>query len=389
MPNIPLESLVHWSGAGIGQDRRYQQTRRAVVAGMGVNLVVALLQILFGWVGASAGLVAGGFESLSDLVTDALILIAARHAAKEADEDHPYGHARIETAATVGLGVVLIALGAALAVHGGLLLSAHAAPTPAHITLAIAGLTIASKEGLYRYLLRVSRQLDSNLLRASAWHYRSDAFSSVVIALGIGGAILGVHYLDAVAAIGVALFIVKTGAGLAWTAARELVDTGLEADKIARMRAVILGVPGVRTLHRLRTRRAGTLAFVDLHILVDPLLSVSEGHQISEAARACVIQEMDGVADVTVHIDPEDDDVVAPSSALPLRDALLLRLQSRLAGVRDMNQVERFTLHYLGGGIRVEVFLAAGAPADLAAQLRDVMGSDADVHAVDIWGRIH
>ncbi|HET9122422.1 MAG TPA: cation diffusion facilitator family transporter [Acidiferrobacteraceae bacterium] len=385
MPNIPLDSLVHWSGAGVGQDRRYQQTRRAIVAGMGVNLAVSLLQILFGWVGASAGLIAGGFESLADLITDTLILVAARHAAKAADEDHPYGHARIETAATVGLGLALMLLGGALAARGGLLLSAHSAPTPSRITLAIAGLTIASKEGLYRYLLRVSRKLESNLLRASAWHYRSDAFSSVVIALGIGGAILGVRYLDAVAAIGVALFIVKTGAGLAWTAARELVDTGLEADKVARMQRVILAVPGVRTLHRLRTRRAGALAFVDVHILVDPLLSVSEGHQISEAVRARVIQQMDGVADVIVHIDPEDDETEAPSTGLPLREALLSRLQPQLAALPGADQIQRFTFHYLGGGVRVEILLAAAAPAALAQRLRAVVGQDPDVREVSVW----
>jgi len=372
------------------EDRRYAQSRRAIKLSMAVNLVASLAQVTIGLLGGSQGLVAGGFESLSDLVTDGLILLAAKHAAKAADEDHPYGHKRIETAATVVLGVVLIVLGTTIAVKAALRLSHAAIPPPATITLMVAGLTIVAKELLYRYVLVVARRINSNLLRASAWHYRSDAFSSVVIAVGIAGALLGVRYLDAVAAIGVALFIIKTGAGLAWHAAQELVDTGLEADQLKRMRLLILAVPGVRMLHHLRTRRAAGVVFADVHILVDSLLSVSEGHQISEAVRAKLVREMEHVADVIVHIDPEDDEQEAPSGDLPLRDVIVARLQDRFRAIPCARSVERVNLHYLSGGIRAELilpFAAVGTIDDarrVAALFKEAVRDDPEVQAVEV-----
>lgn len=371
-------------------DHRYAQSRRAIVLSMSVNLLASLAQVTVGLLGGSQGLVAGGFESLSDLVTDGLILLAAKHAAKAADEDHPYGHKRIETAATVALGAVLIVLGAAIAIKAALRLSHALVPPPATVTLLVAASTIVAKELLYRYVLAVGRRINSNLLRASAWHYRSDAFSSVVIAVGIAGSLFGVRYLDAVAAIGVALFIMKTGAGLAWHAARELVDTGLEADQLKRMRLLILGVPGVRMLHRLRTRRAAGVVFADVHILVDSLLSVSEGHQISEAVRATLMREMEGVADVIVHIDPEDDEQEAPSGGLPLRDVVVSRLQERFRDIPCARAIERVSLHYLSGGIRVELilpFAAVGTIDDarrVAARFKEAVRDDREVQALEV-----
>ncbi len=375
---------------GLRQDRRYFDSRRAIGISMSINFLVSLAQIVVGVVGASQGLVAVGFESLSDLLTDTLILVAAKHAAKVADEDHPYGHGRIETVATGLLGALLIALGAGLAIRGGLHLSMKSLPPPQVGTLIAAGGAILAKEGLYRYLLTVSRRINSNLLRASAWHYRSDAFSSIVVAIGIVGTLLGVRYLDAVAAIGVALFIMKTGAEIGWGAARELVDTGLEADKLRRMRQLILSVAGVRTLHQLRTRRTGGVILVDLHIEVDGMLSVSEGHQISEAVRNKLVQEMENVADVVVHIDPEDDEREAPSDHLPPRDVVVQRLRQRFAGIPAASAIERFQLHYLKGGVHVELVLplAAVSGFDEAKALRErfrgAVQDDPDIHEVDL-----
>ncbi|MHB8415285.1 MAG: cation diffusion facilitator family transporter [Acidiferrobacteraceae bacterium] len=372
------------------QDQRYFDSRRAIGVSMSVNLFVALAQIAIGFLGASQGLVAGGFESLSDLLTDTLILVAAKHSAKAADEDHPYGHARIETAASAALGALMIVLGAGLAIRGGLRVSMKSLPPPAMVTLAAAAVAILAKEMLYRYLLRVSRRINSNLLRASAWHYRSDAFSSIVIAIGIAGALAGVRYLDAVAAIGIALFIMKTGAEIGWRAARELVDTGLESDQLRRMRALILSVAGVRTLHQLRTRRTGGVVLVDLHIEVDGMVSVSEGHQISEAVRSKLVHEMEHVADVVVHIDPEDDETEAPSDHLPPRDVVLGRLRQYFADITQAARIERFQLHYLNGGIHVELVLPFASVTGcedarlLQDRFRRAAQTDPDIRRVDV-----
>lgn len=370
--------------------RRYYASRRVVVTSMAVNTVLSAVQMLIGVVGHSQALIADGFHTLSDLFTDILVLFAAKHGAKSADEDHPYGHARIETAVTVALSMILIAAGAGIAVNVGLRLSAQAFATPSVIALVVALFTLAAKEGLYRYTVRLARQLRSNLLHASAWHHRSDAFSSIIVAVGIAGSLAGLRYLDAVAAIGVGLLITRMGANLGWRALRELVDTGLDTEQLRRIRGLILSVGGVKALHLLRTRRTGGLALVDVHIIVDSALSVSEGHQISEAVRQKLIDEIEDIADVTVHIDPEDDETHPSSAALPLRDQVVPRLQEYFKDLEAARRIEHIGLHYLDGGIRVELLLPLDCVADQAAARRlaqafkDRLKSDRQISALDV-----
>ena len=167
---------------------------------------------------------------------------------------------------------------------------------PGPWALAAAVASILVKEAIYHYTMRSARRLRSRLLRANAWHSRGDAISSFVVLLGVAGTMAGLPYLDAIAAVGVAAMIAKIAWDLSWNSARELIDTALDAEEVAAIRSKILAVNGVRELHRLRTRRSGSDALVDVHLLVDPTLSVSEGHQIGEMVRSRLIGEIEDVA---------------------------------------------------------------------------------------------
>lgn len=338
--------------------QRYRMTKTVTIVGAITNVLLAILKIVIGTIGHSQSLVADGIHSLSDLLTDVVVIVAAKHAAQDADADHPYGHGRFETVFTVALGSILIIVGGGIAIDA---IRRVAEPNsllqPTIWTLLIAAASIGSKEMLYHYTMRVAKKIRSNMLRANAWHHRSDAFSSVIVFIGIGGTMLGMNYLDAVAAVGVALLIGKIGWDLCAQSIRELVDTALDPERVEKIEKTIQSVPGVTHLHMLRTRQMGGNALVDVHIQVDPELSVSEGHYISEKVRANLINQVDEVTDVMVHIDPEDDTKIRQAEQLPPREMVLKRLQTAWADVQESKFIDRTTLHYLDGKIHVELLL--------------------------------
>jgi cation diffusion facilitator family transporter len=370
---------------------RYRAGRRVTLVSVAANLHLTLAQIVIGTLGHSQALVADGFHTLSDLITDFMVLYALWHGRKVADEEHPYGHARIETAVTVILGAVLVVIGVGIAARAGWRLAIHDAfVMPAVVTLWVAVGTLTAKEALFRYTMRVANRYGSELLRANAWHHRSDALSSLIVVAGIGGTLLGFLYLDAVAAVIVALMVVKVGAGLAWRALKELIDTGLTREELKAIRRTILSVSGVKAVHGLRTRRFGGRALVDVHIIVDDRLSVSEGHQIGEAVRAKLMREVAPVADVMVHIDTEED-VERPSGAgLPLREEIERRLRHYFRDIPAARRIERITLHYIGGRIDVDLRLPLEAVQDrkeaeqLAERFRHAARSDPHIGQINV-----
>ena len=345
---------------------RYRQVRHVTLVGSVVDLLLGIIKIVGGWFSHSHALIADGVHSFSDLVTDVLVLYAAKHAHAEADEEHPYGHARIETAATVGLGIALILVSLGIVYDAvSSLLNPEALLVPEAWAIALAALSVVSKEVVYHYTMRYSRRLDSEMLRANAWHSRSDAITSVVVIVGVGGALLGLTYLDAVAALVVAAMVGKIGFDVAKSSMSELIDTGLESDHLDDIRDTIQSVDGVESLHLLRTRRMAGRVLADVHLILrDPRVSVSEGHQISETVRAVLMRRFQNIADVTVHIDPEDDEHAAPGKHLGLRDEVLGRLQASWEHLPAARQIRRVNLHYLNGQIQVEVELPLALGAD-------------------------
>ncbi|MCW8827880.1 MAG: cation diffusion facilitator family transporter [Gammaproteobacteria bacterium] len=337
-------------------DRRYREMRKVTLIGSVLDLALAVLKLIFGFLANSQALIADGVHSLSDLATDFMVLFAAKHGSRDADETHPYGHGRFETLATVALGIALIIVAAGIAWDAvDRLFHPEELLRPGIWALVVAVVSVLSKEWIYHYTMRVAKKLKSNMLRANAWHSRTDAISSIVVVIGVGGTMAGLEYLDSIAAVLVGAMVAKIGWDLAWTSVHELVDTALEPDRVALIRKEILGVGGVRELHMLRTRLMGGEALVDVHVIVDPKLSVSEGHYIGEKVRKRLIDEIDEVTDVMVHVDPEDDEKMKPSLGLPTRSWIRLRLEESWADLPLAQKIERIVLHYLDGRLDVEV----------------------------------
>lgn len=342
---------------------RFAAAQKCTWVSVAINLLLTVLQLVVGYFGRSQALVADGLHSLSDLLSDFLVLIANRQGNRHADADHPYGHARFETAATLLLGSALAVLGIGLIVAAGWRLQHPEELQQVHpATLWVALLTLFAKEGLFRYLMAVAKRVRSQLLAANAWHSRSDAASSLVVLAGIGGNLLGYTFLDLAAAAVVGMMIARMGGKLAWEALAELTDAGLDAEEVEAIRQTLLNTSGVRGLHELRTRKMADNALVDAHILVDSRISVSEGHHIAESARQAVLRQHH-VMDVMVHIDPEDDMRAKPNAHLPDRDRLLAHLAERL-GEASLT-ANRVVLHYLDGKVDAELYLMAdGLTAD-------------------------
>lgn len=341
------------------KQQRYRAIQRVTMVGVLLNLVLAASKTLIGFIAQSQSLVADGIHSLSDLLSDALVYFAAKHAHQGPDQAHPYGHGRFETAGTLGLGLLLalVAIGITWdAVER--LFSPEALLHPKPIALYAALFSIIANEWLYHYTARVARRIKSDLVQANAWHHRSDALSSVVVLVGVGGTMAGLPYLDAIAAIGVGLMIAKIGWDLSWPAFQELVDEGLDEERLKKIRAIIGQIGGVQDIHMLRTRRIGGEATVDVHILVEPWLSVSEGHMIGQAVIDRLLEGVSEVMDVTVHIDPEDDEIAVPCEGLPLRATAEKLLEQQWADIPGAERRKRVVFHYLKGQISVDVYFS-------------------------------
>jgi len=246
-------------------------------------------------------------------------------------------------------------------------------PPVAPLALWVAGVALIAKEGLFRYMLHVGERLRSPMLIANAWHARSDAASSLVVAVGIGANLMGFIYADSVAAIVVGFMIVRMGIVFAWDAFQELIDAGLSIEEVDSIRQTLIDTAGVVNLHELRTRRMAHRALVDAHILVDPRISVSEGHCIAERARARVLKSHPAVADVLVHVDPEDDlEHDSHAMRMPGRDGLLQHLTPLLDGLPEP---QRVVFHYIGAKVEAEVYL----PHDYFAQCSALVEAEAKV----------
>jgi cation diffusion facilitator family transporter len=371
------------------EEARYQEGRHVTWVSVGVNLLLTVAQILVGIVAHAQSLVADGFHSLSDLVADFLVLVANAHSRHPADELHPYGHHRVETVASFGLGLLLVGTGGVILWGAaGRIQHFEELPPVAPLALWTAAATLAAKEGLFRYMLRVGERLRSPMLIANAWHARSDAASSLVVAAGIAGSLMGYRFLDPVAALIVGFMILRMGAVFCWDALRELMDEGLSREEVAAIGDLVRATPGVLGLHELRTRRMAHKVLIDAHIQVDGHISVSEGHRIGEEVRSRVLKGHPDVLDMLVHVDPEDDLDAPRSVAMPSRDELEAHLRLLLG--EDLPRPERMQLHYLGNRVEAEIFVSgtlAGDPSRterLDRRIRQCLVNDPYFSAVTV-----
>ncbi|SMG34956.1 cation diffusion facilitator family transporter [Paraburkholderia susongensis] len=353
--------------------------RKSTFTSIALNTVLMMLQIAIGSVAHSQALIADGIHTLADLISDFVVLLANRHSGAQPDADHNYGHSRYETVASLFLGALLISVGVGMLWGAGTRL-ANLANIPAvrMSALAVVALVLVSKEALFRYMLREATRVRSAMLIANAWHARSDAASSLVVGIGVVGSLAGVRLLDPIAAAIVGFMVARMGWTFGWDALQDLSDRALDETATADVRALLLATPGVRDVHEMRTRKMGDFALVDAHILVDPLISVSEGHYIAESARLRVLGDT-RVLDALIHVDPENDALARPPVDLPTREKVVAEVNAALAA--GGLQAAAVNLHYLSTGLDVEVILpaalSAAASAPNAADAARVLGSEA------------
>ena len=318
------ESTENHEDAENSAAERAQAASRCTWVSIGVNLALTVLQIVAGVLSKSQGLIADGIHSLSDLVADFVVLFAGHHSRKDADVDHPYGHQRFETAASLVLGVLLLVVGT------GMLWSAfrkleepELVPTVHIAALWVAGGALAAKELLFRYMLSVAKAVKSSMLVANAWHARSDAASSLVVGIGIIGNLAGYPILDPIAASIVGFMVARMGWSFGWDALHDLMDRAVDEQEVQAIFRTLRETPGVSGVHDVRTRKMGDMVVVDAHLEVDGALTVEAGHDIAVLARLRVLQRH-RVLNLMTHVDPwrrpDLDHVPAPhdrQKALP------------------------------------------------------------------------
>lgn len=283
---------------------RLRSAARSTWTSVAVNVVLTVAQISIGVFSKSQALIADGIHSLSDLVADFIVLFAGHHSKKDADADHPYGHLRFETAASLALGALLLAVGIGMLWSAFLKLEdPQSIPTVHSIALWVAAVALLAKELLFRYMLAVAKRVKSSMLVANAWHARSDAASSLVVGVGIIGNLAGYPMFDPIAALIVGLMVAKMGWQFGWNALHDLVDRSVNEEEVAAIRQTVSDTPGVKGIHDIRTRKMGDMIVVDAHIEVDASITVEAGHDIAVVATQRILKRH-RVINVMTHVDP-------------------------------------------------------------------------------------
>lgn len=361
---------------------------RVTLVGAILDFVLGVAKIVVGIISHSSALVVDGIHSLSDLITDGLVVVILRISHQGPDEDHPWGHGRFETVGTVVLGCALIAVAGAMAFESAKLLFADTVPlTPEWPALVIAALSILGKEWIFHYTMRVGKTIKSDLIIANAWHSRTDALSSIVVLIGVGGAMMGVWWLDALAALIVSVVVGKIGWAMTWDSIKELVDTALPEERVQAYRKVVMQVEGIVSVHSFKSRKMAGQSQLEMHIQVPPTLSASEGHYIGDTA-VCRLQDaFEDVGHVIFHIDTYNDETEQVCKTLPLRGEIQQAIDEALASVApQLPQLKRMTLHY-NDGVEIELFFAADTTADasLSDKLKTAMNNPHWLDKISIW----
>lgn len=364
---------------------RYWEAKKVTIIGAFVNFLLGIIKIAGGYLFHSHALVADGLHSFSDLFTDLMVVFASKYGSQDADESHPYGHQRIETAATFLLALLLVMAGSGIAWDALYELAHETSTRPGWLALPIALLSLGINELLFHYTHEVGKRIQSSLIIANAWHHRSDAAASLVVLLGLIGSLAGFIWLDAAAAVIVGFMIIKMGLEYGWNSIKELVDTAIPAEILANIAQEAKKVIGVVKIHQLRTRSMGADIFIDMHIMVDPRISVSEGHYIAQQVHRRLTEAFDSVKDVTVHIDPEDDEISCPSLHCPDRQQINTRFLGKIQ--KQYPDILFYNLHYLDGKMIIDIMLdkSFNQWERLRADLESAMLKDPDLLEIRLF----
>jgi len=351
----------------------YRTAVRVTQIGAGADAFLTLAKLVIGYLGNSAALVAEGLHSAADLLFDVVVIVGMRMARKEADADHPYGHGKYESLATLILSLILLSVALGIVWDAVGRIQDPQLEAPAAIALWVAAGSMIIKEFLYQYTVRVGRRIGSKIIVANAWHHRSDAIASFAALIGIAGALMGWPIFDPVAAIGVAFFVGKVGVDIAVDSLRELTDasTAIDEEIHDTIQRLINEHPEVHSAHLVKARRMGPDIMVDVHVVVNPFLSVTEGHQIADEVEKTLVRKVSDVTSVMVHVDTTDD--MASESDMSegaqriveTRTAIRERLNNIGPLEPPLREVHEVIPHYTPNGIVAEVFLTADTGADM------------------------
>ena len=287
------------------QETAGRQIRSITYLGIAVNFALSIIKIMTGSLTGSLALVADGIHSLSDIATDVAVLLGVRLGSKAPDQSHPYGHGRAETFSAGLVALILIIVGGIMIYYATLAIARDETTAPRLEVLAAAVVSIAAKEWLYRATRKVAIQSHSPALYANAWHHRSDALSSVAVAIGFITLKFGFGHGDQVAAIAVGLMIIWVGVKVVGDTLRELTESAVDSETVEHIKDIINANPSIHQWHKLRTRTVGREVFLDLHILVDPDLNVTAAHKITETLEKTLDEQIARPINITIHIEPD------------------------------------------------------------------------------------
>lgn len=379
-------------------NERRRAAERVTLIGSAIDLVLGILKIVIGVAAHSSALISDGLHSLSDLLTDFMVIGVLRLSHQAPDRNHPYGHGRFETVGTVVLGLILMVVAGLMAYESlSQLFAAERPLPPTWPALVAAAISILGKEWIFQYTLRIGKRLKSDLIIANAWHSRSDALSSVVVLLAVAGTMFGIWWLDGVAAVLVALLVGKIGWEQVARSVTELVDTALPEERVKALRETVLGIEGVVSVHSFKSRLMGSQSVLELHLQVDPYLSAAEGHYIGDCAVLRLKERFDDIAHVIFHVDTYDDQVFPEDSlpAMPPRTEISNHIDGAVSRIIGANPEYELALYYHPEYIDLDlkaspemhdIMRKAGVEAaDLEAQLIDQLGELNWFRRLRIW----
>jgi cation diffusion facilitator family transporter len=364
------------------QSKRYGTIKKSTYVSAVCNIILSILKIFIGWIGNSQALIADGIHSFSDLLTDVFVLVAAKAGKQSADASHPYGHGRIETAATIIIGIFLGIIGFTLGLEAAKNLLHHNQHlVPGTLVIVTALFAIIVNYVIYIYLLRLSKQIHSPLLLGNANHHKTDIYVSVAVLVSVCASRIGLPILDHVITIIIALMIIKMGIMMIYDCFRELVDTAVDAATLQEIHDCITKTEGVKSLHQCRTRTITGKILLDVHVIVDDNLSVSEGHYIGDKVIYIIKSKIPNVMDVIVHIDTEDDEHHETAN-MPTRSEIMPQIESKINNEELWQQLQEVKLHYIQKKIQIELYFPLSVLKNITS---DQMKNDIENKLKDIY----
>lgn len=285
-------------------EQDYNIGRHGATVGITVNIILFIFKIFAGIFGRSHAMIADALHTATDFLTSIGVFIGFKIAQKPADVEHPYGHGRAESIVAKLISLILILGGIKVAFDSIRVIILQEAGIPHEIALWAAIISIIVKEGLFRYTYRLGTKIQSNSLKADAWHHRTDALSSIAALIGIGGARLGYPLLDPLAGFAVSIFVIKAGLGLFHTAYEELMDAALPRKMLDEIKRLSTEIDGVKRVKDVKGRKMGIDIFIDMTIEVDRNITVEESHTITAKVRRNILKNLQGAKDIFIHVEP-------------------------------------------------------------------------------------